>query len=120
MTPWETPDGARWETRGEAAVARELRTEKREGVDHYVPGQVHAELQGPEEGGILVAQLSFVNRVGVCMLAMVSVDGREWEPAVRGYRCVGLGMDYGMSGLPDCWEPTEEMLAALNALKEES
>lgn len=120
MSPWKTPDGAEWKTRGEAAVGRELRTEKRAGVDHYVEGQVHAELQGPEEGGILVAQLTFVNRIGVCLLAMVSVDGREWEPAVRGYRCVGLGMDYGMCSLPDCWKPTKEMIEALDALREEN
>lgn len=110
----------RWTTRGEAFLGRELKKERRAGVDHYVVGQHLAEKDEMESGdpNIEVAVLSYVSTLGAVRLPVVRVFGGEWEPALRKCRVAGLSMDYGIRNLPDDWELTEEMKAALAKLDE--
>jgi hypothetical protein len=121
MTPWKAPDGSEWETRGEAMVRRELRTEKRSGVDHYVVGQYHAEEVEPDDPReaeeVRAALLSYVTHLGVVCVPMVREEGaEEWTPIARAFRVAGLGVDYGPRPLPDDWELNDEMKAALARL----
>jgi hypothetical protein len=123
VTPWQAPDGSEWKTRGEAMVRRELRTEKRAGVDHYVLGQYHAEEVEPEdprEGEeVRAAILSYVTHFGVVAVPMIREEGEEgWKPMARAFRVAGLGVDYGPRPLPDDWELNDEMKAALAKLDE--
>lgn len=122
MTPYRAPDGSEWETKGEAIVRRELRKEKRAGVDHYVVGQYFAEEVEPEdprEGEeVRAALLSYVTRLGVVCVPMVKEEGEDWKPLARAFRVAGLGVDYGPRPLPDGWELSDEMKAALAKLDE--
>jgi hypothetical protein len=104
-------------TLGERFLGRELEKEQRSGVMHYVVGQHFAELQGPPEDAMAVAQLSYVSPIGVVILAVVSEQGRPWEPAVAMARVLGTGYDYGMRPLPANFEITIEMRAALRDLE---
>lgn len=83
-------------TKGEAFVGRELKKEKRAGVDHYVLGQHHAELAGPPEGGMEIATCSYCSMLGVVSFSMVRVNGGEWELAIPKCRILGLATDYGI------------------------
>lgn len=103
-----------WETLGEAFVERELRKEKRAGVDHYVVGQYDALLAGEpgEEGYGDAVILTYVSHLGVVMVVLVEKGGL-WLPVISKYRVVGLTMDYGLLDLPEDWEASDEMKAAI-------
>jgi hypothetical protein len=122
VTPWQSKEsGKTWETRGEATVERELRKERRTGVDHYVVGQYHAEEVEPddprESEEERAAILSYVTQFGVVAVPMVKEEGEgDWKPLARACRVCGLDVDYGPRPLPDDWELNDEMKAALARL----
>lgn len=104
-------------TLGEVFIGRELEKENRAGVMHYVVGQHYAELQGPPDGGMAVAQLGYCSPLGVVVLAVVSEDRRPWEPAMAIARVLGTEYDYGMRPLPVNFEINLEMRAALRDIE---
>lgn len=106
-------------TEGEAFLGRKLEREKREGIDHYAIGQHLAEREGAKEGGMSIARLSWVGPLGAVSMAVVKLDGGDWEPALKKIRVVGLSYDYGIRTLPPDFELTPEMKAALARLEEE-
>jgi hypothetical protein len=104
-------------TLAEQFLGRALEKEQRAGVEHYVVGQHYAELQGPPEDGMAVAQLSYISPLGAVVLALVSTDGKPWEPAIDQARVLGTSYDYGMRPLPANFEITLEMRAALRDIE---
>lgn len=123
MTPWQSEDGRTWETKGEAIVRRELRKEKRSGVDHYVLGQHFAEEVEPEDPRedeeLRAALLSYVTVFGVVCVPMIKEGSEDWKPMAGACRVVGTRVDYGPRSLPDDWELSDEMKAALAKLDDE-
>lgn len=107
-------------TLAEAFVGRALEKERRAGVDHYVEGQHHAELQRAPEEGMAVAQLQWVNALGLAVTVVVKMlpDG-EWETAVPSARMLGLSFDYGMQALPADFKLNDGMKAALAKVDQE-
>jgi hypothetical protein len=97
-----------WKTLGEAAVGRELKTEKRQGVEHYVVGQHHVEIEPQEDPNVRVATFSFCSPMGVVLMPIVKVGDGEWEPGLPVYRLVGIGMDFGLRPVPPCFELSDE------------
>lgn len=106
----------RWATVGEAYLERELKKERRAGVEHYVVGQHKAEVV--EEDGQKAAILSYVSSLGVTTVVLVK-KGPYWLPVHNWARVVGLSVDYGLKPLPDDWELTDEMKAAIDAAEKE-
>lgn len=116
--PWQNAKGENYETRGEAFLDRHLRTENREGVDHYVPGQALAQREGEKAGGMSVARLSYCTAFGAVSLAVIKQDGGDWEIPIAKFRVVGLEVDYGIRDLPEDFELSDEHKAALAKLEE--
>lgn len=110
-------ESSKLNTLGERFLGRELEKDSRAGVEHYALGQHYAELQGPPEEGMAVAQLSYVAPLGVVVMAVISVEGQPWEPALPQARVLGTIADYGMRPLPVNFEIDLEMRAALRDIE---
>lgn len=109
---------ASFPTYGEAFAERELRKERRAGVEHYVVGQHHAEAIEPDDPreaeGDVAAVLTYCSPLGLVGVPMVKPEGGDWEPLVQFCRLLGLGVDYGTKPLPEDWVLTDEMREALD------
>lgn len=102
-----------WKTYGEALLERELKTEKREGVEHYVQGQGEATFFTEEEG-VAFVHYGSVNAMGyaIRMLYAREPDG-HWM-AVAAWRS-GVFTGPVEMGIPACFEPNDELVAMLDA-----
>ena len=64
---------AEWKTLGEALVERELETEIRQGVEHYVEGQRHIAIEESPDPNLKLATLSFVSAAIQSAVAIIVV-----------------------------------------------
>lgn len=70
-------------TAGEILVKRELRKEKRAGVEHYVTGQHVAKRVEPGGPGVeMAAELSYVDVMGHAVLVECVYHDGGWTPVV--------------------------------------
>lgn len=76
-----------------------LKTEKREGIEHYVPGQ-HRAFMSPQDGEVDARVLVYVNALGwACVLI---VERMEFD-RTRGYRA-RYGMQVSATGIAKPWK----------------
>lgn len=110
-----------YKTYGEAFVGRALAMENRGGVPHYKPGQESVTIEygrDEEEGGTVYAAVyDFVNQMGQVVRMLFIYDVDHWVPLAFGTCQVVTPPMWRQP--PECFTPSEEMLAALNAKLDE-
>ena len=102
----------------ELAVERTWRTEKREGVEHFMPGQIVAEpARDDVHGRVLVLVWTAPTGHHVCVTA-VKRNGEAFVPVERGYLRVSGATGAHMAPLPAGWMPSRKMEELLRAADE--